>query len=1514
MPRTSCSQPPPSSSSSLSSLLSLIQPQPSSATSTTSILHNAVRSLANEQSASPLIRTLSAIERRLVQLTDADTAADDEWQTKVGEQLAAMCDVLQRIDSTTVARPLNELFPELDHLLLALLTRIDTDGASATRRSLLIACCDLLVRATGSTTTTAAWPRWLLSSPSRPTDEDRALAGSLSATLSAAQPDPGLLFASCALLASLCSSSHHATLVSASLSSSRLLPVLCRLYQQQCALVVQRVQALTERGQRRLLDDMWADGGRQEWLVATGERDGVTALSDRQQLLLLSRLQTSIEALIRCGRHAPRHKAACDLCNSTALFNALLASVVSLWDCLPAVSHNSSNGVMSDRVRGLSLSALTLMYEATCKSKQQVRGSNEVVGHISVMGQLLDPASNSAASFYPLLLTVVEQLTQWLPESPLMCTTVLGSVASAILEIAMAQRQKTESRVDPQPARPSTTEPTTKQRLDLAPLMRALLIAATECMRIVQMDAAPAELIDRMDSCMQATLEAHAYFVRHSSHLDATMMPAFLAQTWLCLVPLARSILSLTAAATGQPLSAVAVLAVNLERLINCSELWHLTQQLLTCVVQHGLIGWSWRAREVLQRLSGQYQQQAKDSTQFKQLDTAHRCFDRYLGKLMAATGWWQHDRRDQLRRSEEWVAALDTLFGAHTTCLNLIESLQSFPSWRTGANTRASDQLCLILTLSIMLLLNQPHGVSREQHDHEQNRHAPVSSDQQLVMDYKKLVSSIEQLLMDQKQKQPATTSSRSTILSRSALLHLCLVLLLVERLHRHSASTRAKNALFGFLAASHVSATDVELTPPLKCCVRESCLCEWLWQQSTANQGAVQLHDQLLSSILSPPADSRATISHPPSFPASKGADSRLDRIQQTLSSAAKSLEAAEAAGPLQALVRRWRVVVQRWRDCQLSHEDGSIVAPPRRSEEVEELLLCSAYLMNSCARKLATLDLLEPITQLLASNYHRLLLTSTAVADERLFPAVDAAAWLVHTLVSLLSASAVPQHTPSAQLGRVFDAACYLLLASTTSDVESSTAVESVLVGRSCVRLMNTVLECATTSHHATLNLLRSFTSHEQSRSSMAKLIDTGFSPVLWAATEITVSSRAIRVHLPQAPNAGSDELLQLFRLQLQVECMRLCTTLLLSSTDVAYAMLDWEQCMSVLSHPCDEMKAAAFHYLAACFNCRVLRFERPAGDEQKYDEDDEDWTPTKKDMSSAQTLLLIIQACLYPRQRLALSSAALDVLQAMLESSTTSQQQELLDQPWHAFIVHSCLLALAMRPPVHSTADERDHRICQLYRYLFLLTSEETGNVFDADQSRQKCVMQRHLEDVDSRLVQPLIFLPAIDDQPASQSPAVLCRTTVYHYLTLLQHLHRSQLILPRRVRVQLRTHLQTLESIIKASCMAAVCPAAAKGVVDEKEPGNELTADVCTVSSGGSHEQPLSLSQSQHQSASQHTGYAFSSADDTHSTTAPDQRKGAFTMQCVCGSAVAGAGLIVNKCIEAIDKLLESLQN
>ena len=422
--------------------------------------------------------------------------------------------------------------------------------------------------------------------PSRATDSDSALIRLLTSTLAEADPNPGQLFTSSALLASLCLSTSHAATLSAYIAHHRLLLILGRLYHRQSGLVVQRVQALMERGQRRLLEDMWADEGQQAWQLEEATGEAGTILSDRQQLLLLARLQTVVETVIRGGRHTPRQKAACDLCNTASLFSALVAAVVSLWNSLLTLCQHSSSGFMGDRVRSVSLAALSLLYEATYKSKQQARGgTTEVVGHISVMSQLLDPSSASAASFYPLLQTVVEQLRQWLPQSPLMCSSVLGSVATAVLEIGIAQRQKAEQHVDALSTRSAASEPATQPCLDLSPLMHALLAAAIECARTVQVSSASAEWVDRVDSCMQATLEAHTYFFRNSSQSDVSALPAFLLQTCSSLVPLASTILTLTAAATGQPLAAVAVLAVNLERLIEACDVCQLTRQLLACVL-----------------------------------------------------------------------------------------------------------------------------------------------------------------------------------------------------------------------------------------------------------------------------------------------------------------------------------------------------------------------------------------------------------------------------------------------------------------------------------------------------------------------------------------------------------------------------------------------------------------------------------------------------------------------------------------------------------------------------------------------------------------------------------------------------------------------------------------------------------------------------------------------------------------------------------------------------------------
>ena len=1179
MPRTCCSKPPPGPQTSIAGLLNLIQPASSSANS---ILHNAVRSLANDKSASPLIRTLSALERRLVQLTDtAERSVDGEWEGRMCEQLVAICEALQRVDESTVARPLSELFPELDGLLLSLL--VNTKKASAVTRSLLLACCNLLVRAALSTSATA-WPRWLLSPPSRSIDCGSALTDSVTAVLLAADVNPGLLFASAGVLASLCSSTNHATAVSVYLAHNRLLPILGRLYQQQCALVVQRVQALMDRGQRRLLEDMWADGGQQEWQLVEAMDEASMSLSDRQQLLLLSRLQTIIETAIRCGRHVPRQRAVCDLCSGPSLFNTLLAAVLSLWDCLLTSLHRSFDQLIGDKMHILSMGALSLVYEATYKSKQQARGgASEFVGHISVISQLLDSSSVIATSFYPLLLTVVEQLIQWLPESPLQCTSVLGSVASAVLEIAMAQRQKTEAQLLTLPTRPCISEQATaEQRLDLSPLILALLRASTACVGLVVTNTSSVELHDSVDSCTQATLEAHAYYFRHSVQSGTVVLPDFLSQTSSSLVPLACSILSLTAASIGQPLSAVAVLAVNLERLIEGYEVRHLSRQLLASVTQHGLLGWSWRARDVLQRLHEQYRQQGNsNSTQFKQLEAAQSCFDRYLSKLMATTEWWPQTAGSYLQRSEHWMEALDTLFsGAHADCLTVIESLHSYAGWRTATNTTASDQLHLVLTLATALLLNRPTKQAHEQH--ADDNHEPVSKSQQLAIDVKKLVSSIEQLLVAEKQKQSGYTSLHPLVLSRGALLYLSLVLLIIERLHRHSASTRAKAALFGFLAASDVSSANIVLSPPLQCCVDDKSLGHWLWQQSTVNQGVLLLHDQLLSSMLSPPAEERATNARLQPLPTARDTDGRVERTHRRLSNAAETLAAVKAAGPLQALVRRWQAVVQRWRDTHLGH-NVSVETQHGRSDEIEELLLCTTYLTHSCDNRLATLDPLGPLNQLLEVNYHRLLLPIAAPASsETLFSAVAVAAWLVHTLASLLSASAVPQHIPTNQLEQVFDVACDLLFTFSTSDVDASDSFDGVVVARSCVQLMNAVLACVATSQYdARRDLLRSFTSHEHGQDAMARLISTGFSPAPWTASNNTACHRALRVHLSQASDASCEHSLQLFRLQLQVDCMLLCTSQLLSSTEVAYAMLDWEQCMAVLSHPCDEMKAAAFH---------------------------------------------------------------------------------------------------------------------------------------------------------------------------------------------------------------------------------------------------------------------------------------------------------------------------------------------
>ena len=1025
MPRTSCSQPPQASQSGLSGLLNLIQPPQSSATS---ILHHAVRSLANDKSASPLVRDLSALERRLAQLTEQSDCAHSEWEMRLRDVLTALCEVLQRVNASTVARPLNELFPELDALLLSLLPLLSDSSAGC--RSLLLNCCGLLTRAATSTATAAVWPRWLLSSPSRPLNNDGALCDALTSTLASAnEPAPSLLFSATALLASLCLSARHSTALSAYFSRTRLLPNLCQLYAQQCALVVRRVQALMERGQRRLLDDMWAGAGKQEWLLegATDDSERRAELSDRQQLILLSRLQTIIEAVIRHRRHSPRHKATCDLCTSSTLFSTLLAAVASLWQCLlPLLAHLLS-GAVSNVVHTLSIAALSLLYEATYKSKQQAAGgSSEVVGHISIMLQLLDPLSASAVAFYPLLLTVVEQLTRWLPESPSMCTSVLGSIACAVLEIAMAQRQKPESQVNVCPARPAAVseQPPREPRLDLTPLMQVLLTAATECVRIVQTSAATVELMERVDSCTQATLEAHAHFFRHASQSDATGSPQFLLQTCRSLVPLACCILSLTAAAAGQPLSAVAILAVNLERLVESCEQRRQLHELLACAVQHGLIVHSWRAREALLRLCGQCQSATKDnSAQLKQLDTARRYFDRYLSALMAVTEWWQRDGDGQSHASKRWLAALETVFGgAQNGCVAVVESLHLYASWRTAAGLGVSDQLCLVLSLAAALLLSEPtQQPAGEQQSIEQKAADTVPTAQQLVLDNGKLLGSIEQLLVEQRHKQSTCIPSvRPVVLSREALLRVCLVLLLIERLHRRAASTRSKSALFGLLAATDVSAADVALSPPLQCCVDSAALGRWLWQQSTASQGAVLLHDQLLSSILSPPADSRGASGRMRPLSTAQRTDIRHDRIHQHLASVAELLQSVEASGPLQALLRRWRAAVQSWQSAQADRDDELADAQQRRSTDIEELLLCSAHLAKSCARKLASLDLLELLARLLASGYHRLLLPAAAhMADDRLFPAVEVVAWLLRTLSALLSVSAALRQTHPAHL---------------------------------------------------------------------------------------------------------------------------------------------------------------------------------------------------------------------------------------------------------------------------------------------------------------------------------------------------------------------------------------------------------------------------------------------------------------------------------------------------------------
>ena len=883
----------------------------------------------------------------------------------------------------------------------------------------------------------------------------------------------------------------------------------------------------------------------------------------------------------------------------------------------------------------------------------------------------------------------------------------------------------------------------------------------------------------------------------------------------------------------------------------------------------------------------------------------------------MAALEWWPHNSGGLEQRSERWMTALDTLFGGHSGYTALIESPHSYPSWRTAANSTTSDHLCLVLTLSVALLLNKSSKRSAAgQDEDDQQSQEQVSGGQQLSIDSHTLVTSIERLLMDDQHKQTNSSPVRSPTLCRSVLLHLCLVLLLVERLHSRSASTRAKSVLFSLLAASDVSAAHTMLSPPFQCCLSEASVNQWLWRQSTANQGAVLLHDQLLSSTLTPAAYSKAAATtHLPSVPSSR---SRLqvERTHVRLSGAADSLASVEAAGPLQAVVRRWHSMVQRWRlqHTQSDHSDGSTEAPLSRSLEIEELLLCTSYLMDRCARKLATLDLLDPLTQLLASSYHRLLLpTPTGPGDERLFPAVEVASWLVQTLASQLSASALSEHVPLSQLELVFNAACHLLFVFTARDVEPSTAVDSVAVSQCCVQLMNAILARTAQTHLDTLHLLRLFTAHELSRSAMERLISMGFSPAPLNASTDTASSRALRLQLPRASSVGCEELVQLLRLQLQVECMLLCTALLLSSTEPVYALLDWQQCMSVLSHPCDEMKAAAFHYLAACFQCRVLRLEETDGHERKYedDEDDKVWSPTEVDMDSGHTLLLAVQACLYPRQRLALSSAALDVLEAMLMSSTTSQRKQLLGQPWHTFVVHSSLLALAMRPSVHSSADESDQRVCQLHRYLHLLMGDDISSACECRQPQPQCVAERYLKDVDSRLLQPLLFCPAFDDQLASQPPAVVCRSSVYHYLTLLHRLHHSHL-LPIRVTAQLPAHLRVIETVLQASCMAAVCPAAAVERVKEMDQPNERTAIECTGSSSGTscHSQPLS--QSQHHSVSQHDDHTQNPAFVPRAAI-QDQHRAGVVMQCVCSGDKEGVESMVDRCIGVIGKLLKHLQ-
>ena len=1360
------------------------------------------------------------------------------------------------------------------------------------------------------------WPRWLLSLPARPADDDSALRGTLVSALSAADSDPALLFSSIALLASLTSSPQHSAATSSYLTHNRLLPALGRLYQQQCALIVQRVQSLTERGQRRLLEEMWSEGGAHEWLLNDAANNAVLSLSDQQQLLVLSRVQTIIDTLIRCSRHAPRLKPSCDLCDNPALFTGLITAVGSLWQRLLTTLEQLPVTALTHRVRSLSLSALSLVYEATYKSKQQTRsGVAEVVGHISVMSQLLNPSSSVSASFYPLLQLVMEQLTRWLPESPLMCISVLASVAAAVLEIATAQRQKAEPPTDSQSIRQPTSQQQSasqQQRLDLSPLMRLLLSGASESVRVVTHSAAT-ELVDAVDSFMQATLDAHTYFFRTTSQSAGTALPAFLLQTASSLVPLASSLLALTAAATGQRLSAVAVLALNLGQLIESCGQCHLLPQLLALVVQHGLIGWSWRAKERLQQLRGQHSAPARESDmQLKQLEGASRCFDSYLARLMAALEWWPQTAAGRHQRSEQWVIALDALFGGAQSSLGLIESLHLYASWRVAANIASSDQLSLVLTMSVALLLSQPRKKTTNEQDlgdEAEDLQQQAPSSQQLVLDSTKLINSIEQMLAHEKQRQSSSGSVTTTVLSRAVLLRLCLVLLLVERLHGRVASTRAKSALFSFLTTSGVTAAELVLSPPLQCCISDDSLGQWVWQQSTANQAAVLLHDQLLLTILSTSTEGCVASSRPPPFPSSSSSNMRTDRIRSHLSAAAHSLSAEEAAGPLQALVRRWRVAVQRWRFRQADDEDASTAESPRyRSEEVEQLLLPTCALMDSCAHKLATLNLLASVTQLLAHGYHRLLLPTQVDGDERLFPAVEVAAWLVHSLASLLSATSVPQHIPSSQLELMFDAACHLLLTFTTSDMESSTVLDSVHVARYCVQLLNAVLACAEATHHDTFSLLRvQLTSDERSCEALESLIRTGFSPRSWLEVDSAHNNnhRVLRVHMTRAADEGGEHLLQLCRLQLQVECMQLCTTLLVSSTDTGYALLDWEQTMAVLSHPCDEMKSAAFHYLVACFHCRVLRFKRRDEDELKCEEDESSesgWKPTEEDMTSAHFLLLAVQACLYPRQRLALSSAALDVMQAMLVSTTAAQQRELLDQPWHTFVVQSCLLALALPASVHSTVDERDRRVCQLYRYLHLLMGDDVGS----DHSMPCRVAERYLKAIDSRLLQQLLFFPAIDDQPSHQSPAIVCRTSVYHYLTLIQHLHHSNLLpsIPATVTAQLPNHLRLIQSVLRATRMAAACPAAvaAAAAASEQEAVNELTSMECCGSAAMSSQLP---SQSPLFSASQHSESACEVGGEADVRASPP-----FVVQCVCDSNVErGAESMVNKCNAEIEKLL-----